>query len=154
VASEEVLIGGAAGSLTFSIGAPVGSPVEVVTLSVEVSGLRAAEEVWLAEWEGGPASLVGYFVDLADAWRGWAGTKEWSGGSGEVRLSATHDGIGHVELLVELGVHWHHSPPIVGAWTASARLELEPGSLEESARQLADLLRVHGGSSSGVVDAR
>jgi hypothetical protein len=108
--------------------------------------------VWLAEWEGGPASLVRYFADLGGAWRGWDGTKEWSGGSGEVHLSATHDGIGHVELLVELGPRWQQGAPILDAWTASARLELEPGSLEESARQIADLLGVELGDASGVID--
>jgi hypothetical protein len=141
MAPKEIRIGGPTGSLTFARARTVGA-AESLVWTLQVPGLRAADEVWLPEWLGGDESLTRFFADLAEAWRGWEGTKAWPGGDGEVRLAATHDGVGQVLLFVTLRAHWHGQPPFADEWTATGVLAVEPGALDGVARGVAALIGV------------
>jgi hypothetical protein len=142
VGSEEVQIGRPPGSLTIARAEGVGSPAEQVTWTLQLPGLRAVDDVWLAEWEGGPQRLAHFFAELAADWREWEGTKEWAGGDGELRLAATHDGVGHVELFVAMRAHWSGQPPFPDEWATSGVVVIEPGSLDHVACRVAALLGV------------
>jgi hypothetical protein len=141
--TDPIRIGGPTGSLTFARGETAGSPADRVTWMLELPGLRVIDEVWLADWDGGAGLLAKFFADIASSWRGWDGAKEWARGSGEVRLAASHDGIGHVVLRVTMRAHWNGSRPYPDEWTVSGALALEPGSLDETARRMSDLLGVN-----------
>ena len=115
---------------------------EQLTWTLELPGLHATDDILFADWDGGPRSLARFFSELGASWRGWTGTLEWTGGGGEAHLSATHDGIGHVELTVAMRVHWNGQPPYPDQWTARGVIALEPGSLEETAGRIGELLGV------------
>lgn len=144
-------MGGPSGSLTFTRTVLGPSLAERVTWTLDLPGLRAVDEVWLAEWDGGPQALAGFFGDLANSWRGWNGTKEWAGGSGETHLAATHDGIGHVILVVTMRAHWKGRPPFPDEWAATGVLALEPGALGEIASGVDAILGIT--ATSGDIDA-
>ena len=59
-----------------------------------------------------------------------------------MQLSATHDGIGHIVLVVTMSGHWL-GMAIPGCVDRLRRPALEPGSLEETARRMSDLLGVN-----------
>lgn len=140
MAATEFRIGGPTSSLTFARAALDRSPAERVTWTLDLPGLRAVDEVWLASWDGGPEGLARFFKDLALSWRGWEGTNEWGGGSGETRLVATHNGIGQVEMSVTMRAHWKGQPPFPDEWAASGVVALEPGALDEIAHGVGAVL--------------
>ena len=72
--------------------------------------------------------LDAYFADLATQWRGWAGAKEWE--SLGLRLSARHDGLGHVTLGATLDQDY----TMADRWRVRASLVLDAGSLDTLAR--------------------
>ena len=77
--------------------------------------------------------LPRYFHDLSNSWRGWAGEKTFESLEGELLLSATHDGLGTVELWVTL------RKPTPPSWSASASLDLGAGAdLEAVAKSISD----------------
>jgi len=81
----------------------------------------------------GPAgALAPYFASLAADWRGWTGERTWKAVDGTLCFTATHDGLGHIALQVELreGV-W------LDAWQARATLNLEAGALDAVAADAA-----------------
>lgn len=67
--------------------------------------------------------LLSYVADLAEAWKGWGGEKEYASLEGQLSISAIHDGLGTVTLRVRLRQQW---PP---EWSAEATLELGPGPI-------------------------
>ena len=67
-------------------------------------GLTAQTSIWLGP-EGVEEPLADFFADVADDWRGWSGTKEWNGMEGGLRLSCTHDKVGHVTMRVSFSPH-------------------------------------------------
>jgi hypothetical protein len=69
-----------------------------------------------------------FFGGLAEQWRGWDGAMEWEALG--LKLSASHDGLGHVAL--EVSLQGHYARP--ESWLARASLQLEAGGLEELAR--------------------
>jgi hypothetical protein len=123
-----------------------------VTWTLELPGLQAVDEVWLASWDGGPEALARFFTDLATGWRGWDGEKQWAGGSGETRLAATHDGIGNVELVVTMRAHWNGQPPFPDEWAAVSVVPLEPGALDEIARGVGAVLGIADENRSGDIE--
>jgi hypothetical protein len=42
------------------------------------------------------------FDEMAREWRGWSGTKEWASLEGELSLSCTADGKGHVDIAIDV----------------------------------------------------
>ncbi|MCZ8095474.1 MAG: DUF6228 family protein [Acidovorax sp.] len=78
-------------------------------------------------------NLGDFFRDLAANWRGWQGEKSWGTLEGEVTLTATSDGTGHITMKFTL------SQPYTGfEWQVSGALELEAGSLERLAIVVSD----------------
>lgn len=73
--------------------------------------------------------LSSFFSDLARDWRGWDGAKTWDSIEGVLRLSATHDGIGHVSIRVTL-----QSSTSPDAWALDATLNIDAGALDMLAR--------------------
>jgi hypothetical protein len=101
---------------------------------IEAPGLSAAADIDAdAAQFGNPIDK--YFASLAADWRGWSEAKTWNSLDHTLRFSATHDGLGHVELRVELSRSVYHD-----AWQASATLKLDAGGLEAIARDAARFL--------------
>jgi len=106
--------------LTFS--EPAGESFMASLESVHFSG-----RVVVSTYHSGPPSLM--FDDIARQWRGWDGKKEWAALEGQLRLTASSDLTGHIELLV---IMRDYSDP--AEWRLQATLLLEAGQLEELAR--------------------
>jgi hypothetical protein len=68
------------------------------------------------------------FEEMAREWRGWKGEKKWNSIEGNLALACTHDGLGHIEVHVELGLG------VPSAWRASGSLIVEAGQLDALAR--------------------
>jgi len=101
-------------------------------------GLHASHRVLASFSERLPA----FFGGLAANWRGWDGAKTLrfaEYGPDAMELTATHDGVGHVLLRVELG----KVPPYKSyesGWAVTANVVIEPGSLGQIAEAVATLL--------------
>jgi len=110
-----------------------------IPLTLIAEGLSARCAIDLEAWSQGPKGLVDYFGDMATAWSGWAGTKEWSDDGGSISMRATHDEIGHIALaiLASPSVGWDDP----GSWDLRITIPLEPGSLGGITERLASLLQ-------------
>lgn len=136
-------IGGAEASIEFggpetaANGSGTRIPLRIVARGITVS--TAAE---IEAWSGGPSSLINFFADLALAWRGWSGSKEWRDDGPNIVIHATHDGIRQVELETTVMSHsgWHGG----GSWTAAVCVPVEPGALQSIAVGIAGLVAPHG----------
>jgi hypothetical protein len=93
-------------------------------------GLTASTDVDLDGIRHTVAPIGEFFAALAADWRGWAGERTWGGG--DITLTATHDGLGHVTLIVELEEKYDH-------WRARGELTLEAGRLDQVARDAMQL---------------
>lgn len=111
-------------------------PIHVIAPGIEASGT-----IELDAWSGGLPRLTAYFDELAGAWRGWAGAKEWRDDEGNIAMSATHDGKGLVLLRITVSNLPYDAP---GSWQVKADVPVEPGSLSEIAKAVSSL----GGSGS------
>jgi hypothetical protein len=78
-----------------------------------------SETIWSYEatlsWPAGTATtevvehggwLAPFFRELADAWSGFDGAKEYGSLEGQLHLSCTHDGLGTVACVVTLEPPW------------------------------------------------
>jgi len=91
---------------------------------LEDQGLRAQSEIHAVV--SGPDNLpTKFFIELAESWRGWRGTKDWQSYERDWKLSATADGKGHVFLQVGLAAGASDDQ-----WRVQATLVLEAGQLE------------------------
>ena len=63
-----------------------------------------------------------FFRELADAWNGFDGVKEYSSLEGQLHLACTHDGVGTVSCVVTLRQPW---PP---DWRLQAVVEFGAGA--------------------------
>ncbi len=104
----------------------------VVRLVVE--GLEATTKFWQDDGfplgtgpYGGGVSLAAFLDDLAENWRGWEGTKDWSDFENTISIHAQHDGLGHVTLMFEM------RQSLYDGWKVVAPLPLEAGSLQRVA---------------------
>jgi Family of unknown function (DUF6228) len=73
-----------------------------------------------------------FFESLARDWRGWKGERIWSSLEGEFHITALHNGLGTVELIVSVG---HREPTSAGVWDATVTLFFDAGGLDALARQ-------------------
>jgi hypothetical protein len=73
-----------------------------------------------------------FFADLAREWRGWSDAKSWEPFERRLRLSAQHDGLGHVALRVTL-----QQDAFPDGWCLEATLKLDAGALDAVARDAA-----------------
>lgn len=90
----------------------------------EAPDVSVATDVYLL---GGCDGLDNFWCDLAKAWRGWKGMREWESLEGDLGLSATSDSLGHISLEVRI----QEGSPF--RWKVSAMLELDAGSLDRIA---------------------
>jgi hypothetical protein len=102
-------------------------------ISVVDEGLTAQTSIWLGP-EGVEEPLADFFADLADDWRGWSGTKVWNGMEGGLRLSCTHDKVGHITMRVSLSRHSGTG------WETHVDVPLEAGQLDHVATEMRRLL--------------
>lgn len=96
-------------------------------VSLRAPGLTVTQSVFIFGFSG----LAAYFADLAEAWRGWTGSKVWDSPEHHLTIEATSDGGSHVELtlIVRNGAMF--------TWTCSIRVQVEAG--EEMARIARDI---------------
>ena len=134
-----VVVGGPESSIEFGQveHAPDGSGTRIA-IRLLAPGVDARTVVELESWSGGTKSLTNYFDDLAGAWRGWSGSKEWNDDGPNVSVSATHDGVGVVTLEVQADPFEGWDGP--GSWNLTVRIPIEPGSLSTIAKRLTALL--------------
>jgi hypothetical protein len=109
-----------------------------VPLALRGRHLSVDAMVELELWGGGTAEFIAYFEDMAAAWRGWAGAKEWRDDGPNVALSATHDGIGTIQIAVSVSSHGGWEGP--GTWKLRMVVAEEPGAIEGIAARLRTLL--------------
>lgn len=132
--ADEVIVGReaeaaiAVGMPTVEHGGEARVPIRVVA-----PGITASATIELAAWSGGLPRLPAYFDDLAAAWRGWAGAKDWTDDEGAVAISATHDGKGLVLLRVTVTNTGYAAP---GSWQVTADVPVEPGALSTIAEAI------------------
>jgi len=94
-----------------------------------VPDLQAEAQVWLSNME---PSLPLFFAELAVEWRGWDGVKPWATYEGGLTLGCEHDGLGHVQISVDLRA----SSGGLG-WRAQADVPLDAGQLDHLTQDLA-----------------
>ena len=104
-----------------------------LTVQVEEGGLHATARVGLLDGVEPPLSDL--FDDMAANWRGWHDAKEWAAYEGGLRLSCTHDGLGHVAVSIELVA------PADG-WVIHAVIPVEAGQLDQIASQVRQLVTI------------
>jgi len=80
----------------------------------------------------GGAPVDKFFADLAREWRGWSDAKIWEPFERGLRLSARHDGLGHVALRVTL-----QQDVFPDGWCLEGTLKLDAGALDAVARDAA-----------------
>lgn len=104
-------------------------------LTLSEPGPRDEDDIWyylavltLAEgcveakvWDSGDA-LAKFLRELADAWQGFDGVREFSSLEGQLALSCRHDDRGTVECRVSLG---QLNPPV---WNLTAALDFGAGA--------------------------
>jgi hypothetical protein len=107
-------------------------------MRLSASTLTATTSIEIEEWSGGVKSLAAYFDDLAGAWQGWQGSKDWEDDGPSIAMHATHDGIGLVSLSVSAVSHSGWVGP--GSWELRVTVPVEPGSLPALATRIRGLL--------------
>jgi hypothetical protein len=101
-------------------------PARLWRARIECADLTA--EADLCERSSGDVlRLDAYLGELARQWRGWTGDIEWEGLG--LRLTARHDGLGHVTLDATLD--WNYAAP--ARWHVRASLVLDAGALDRLA---------------------
>jgi hypothetical protein len=102
-------------------------------VTFQAADLTATADVDLDALRHTTPPIGEYFAALARDWRGWADARTW--GRRPLALSATHDGLGHVTLTVELTQSLYP-----GAWSVRIPIQLDAGGLDDVARQAALLI--------------
>lgn len=138
--AETVVVIGRPSEATASFGQPSttnGTSVGV-PLILTAGGVSARTTIELASWSGGLKRLVDYFDELAGAWQGWVGVKDWADDGPNVSMSATHDAVGLVKLSISAAPFAGWNGP--GSWELRVVVPLEPGSLVAVAESIRLLL--------------
>lgn len=108
-------------------------------IRIEAVGLSVDSNAELASWGGGVPGLIGYFVEMAQAWRGWTGPRERHDDEGMLEMSATHDGLGTIAVRVSATPLSGWDAP--GSWKVTATIAVEAGSLDATVKELREVLR-------------
>ena len=72
--------------------------------------------------------LPKFFAGLAQDWKGWDGSRNWSSLEGEFELICEHDRVGHATTIATI-----HSNPLGLGWTGIIRFNIAVGELDEIA---------------------
>ncbi len=138
--SDDVVIG-RSGEATVAFGRPdVAGDGSVTRLPVRLSagGVSSITRMDLAAWSDGSSRLIAYFDDLAASWQGWDGAREFGDDGPNVSMSATHDRIGLVKLVISEDPYARWDGP--GAWRLRVVVPIDPGALEQIAKKIRLLL--------------
>jgi hypothetical protein len=106
--------------------------LEYFTATVMCNGLQATSKVYAFMSQG----LAELLKQLAAEWKGWSGIRSWESLENDLKLSFSHDGLGHVTIVVELSSESLHK------WTVRVKTSIDAGELEALARQAKNFLRV------------
>lgn len=101
-------------------------PLESFWVRLTDLNLSAANKVYGGYASDHPARL---FVEMAALWRGWPDQLTWESLEGELKLSSTQDGTGHVSIRSEL-----RSGPMEQDWDAATTVMVDAGQLDRLAR--------------------
>jgi hypothetical protein len=112
-----------------------GRGTERIHARLELHGLDAACTIWLGPSDREPP-LSSIFEEISGGWRGWSGTKQWAAYEGGLELSFTHDGLGHVRMVVEL-----RKAATPDGWCVRGVVPLDAGALDRYATAAAALDR-------------
>lgn len=96
---------------------------------LRVPNVEASALVHVSESPPQDRPLPAFFAELAESWRGWAGTMDWRAHEEGLTLSCTHDGLGTISMATELR-------DSVRAWVVRAVVPIEAGQLGPLARDL------------------
>ena len=107
-------------------------------VAVEGPGFSASGELDLEEWGGGAAGFIDYFDSLAADWRGWTGERVWEDDQGNIRLVATHDGIGYV--FIDVSLHRLPSRSRDEEWSVNSIVAVDAGQLGSATAKLRALI--------------
>lgn len=109
-----------------------GGELDYFTVAIQAPNASAIAKIYAYQAE----SLVTFFTDVAQSWRGWDGVKEWTSLEGEFELRATSDRLGHVTLGYTLrSGHGQYD------WCVTGAVELEAGQLERVAADAEGFIR-------------
>jgi hypothetical protein len=110
-----------------------------VRARLRVPELDASLRVFAHSWTGFD-DLIVFFRGLAADWRGWLGERTYESLEHDLRLTATHDGHGHVRLAVEM-----RQCSVPDGWSAAAVVSIDPGEeMTRIAEDVASLLSPSG----------
>ncbi len=141
VLEDASVVIGRPGEATLALGTPTaladGSATSI-PLRLSAGTVHATTTIEIEAWSGGVGSLIAFFDDLAAAWRGWHGSKDWDDDGPSIALRAVHDGIGLVSLSVSAVTYSGWEAP--GSWEFRMTVPIEPGSLGTLAQQIRWLL--------------
>jgi len=120
-------------SLIFSDPVPAsrGDGLDSFTATFSSRGINAAVVV---DADIMSEELADLFDDLEANWRGWSGEKAWESIEHDLRLSCTHDGLGHVKIKVEMQAY------TLADWSVMAYTIVEAGQLTKLAKDLRGFL--------------
>ena len=95
----------------------------------EISGdsISAKKKVW---GHTDTRLLIDLFESLAKDWKGWEGERQWASIEGDLRLTATCDRWGHIQIEV----YFHNNDPD-DDWALSAPIFVDAGSLDLLAKE-------------------
>lgn len=107
------------------------SEVEYFTATFMAYGLQATSRVY-AFMSQGLAELIAL---MAIEWKGWSGERDWESLEHDLRLSFSHDGLGHIRVAVEL------RDAAVPEWIVKAWTSIDAGDLDTLAKRAKRFLR-------------
>ncbi len=108
------------------------SDVAGESFTAAVASSHFSARVKTSSFPIGPPSVL--FDEMEREWRGWERAKTWATLEDELRLTATADRMGHIQLVAEMR---NYTAP--ANWWLAATLHLEAGRLEYLAREINNL---------------
>ena len=95
---------------------------ESVRCVAEVRDRGLEARVTLRTWRDD--GLAQFLRGLSDHFAGWAGSRHWQSANEQIQIEATHDGRGHVTLLIRLR-DWSYRPE---GWDVGVPFAVEAGA--------------------------
>ncbi|MFI7578210.1 DUF6228 family protein [Micromonospora sp. NPDC049497] len=105
---------------------------EVLDLRCELADDGVSAVTWVRTVNGD--GTMSWAADLAESYEGWVGVRAWESREHDLRINATHDRRGHVNLRLVIRGPRGHDP---SAWEASVVVTLDAG--EDMRRPVAEL---------------
>ena len=131
---DEVIIPPSSGHVGLRFFNPERNPTgELDYFSIEISNptISGTTRVYAFQSDG----LSTLFDEMARDWRGWDGQKKWESLEGELSLSSSSDGKGHIliEVIAQESVH-------PDSWRIKAMIMIEAGQIDRYAKQISFFL--------------